>query len=460
MTDISVIVPIYNVEPYLEECLDSLTAQTYRNMEFLCIDDGSTDASLPILQKYAAKDSRFKVISKPNEGYGKTMNRGLTLAASPWVGIVESDDFVKADMFEKLYEAAADSDADIIKCNFFKYRTGDGKEKNYSREYPERFFGKEICPIDEPEIYDAHSSIWAGIYRKAFLEENHIGFSETPGASYQDIGFHFQALSSARKIKIIEDALIYYRTDNLGSSVYHPGKIFCISDEIHTIEAYIGKQSAERQAKLWPICMRKKFYDYRWNYLRLAPEFQYAFLKLMAEEFTADEKAGKFKKVQWREERHREELKEIITDYTAFFRRTRSLDYVDERVQVAGIVNQKVYLKGILQEIREAECAVIYGAGIRGKWLAERLLEKGVPIAKLLFAVSRKEPGQYGTDDKIMGIPVIEISEITVEREPVFVMIAVKGEAQIEMLGTLHRLGIENAALVDEEFMKLVRIQI
>lgn len=453
MTDISVIVPIYNVESYLEECLDSLIAQTYKNIEFICINDGSMDNSLTILHEYEKKDSRIKVIDKLNEGYGKTMNRGLEAASSPWIGIVESDDFVKDTMFEKLYEAAKNSDADLVKCNFYKYKTKNGKDIDYSKEYPERFFGKVFCPIDEPEIYNAHNSVWAGIYRKSFLDENHIRFSETPGASYQDISFNFKVLSSVRKMMLIEDALLYYRTDNLQSSVYNPNKIFCMSDEIHAIEEYIREQTEERQNKLWPICMRKKFYDYRWNYFRLAPEFQYAFLKLMSDEFTVDEKEGKFKNISWRSEENKEELHEIIEDIVSFFKRTRNMDFIDERIQIVGTANKRVYLKGILQEIKDSGSTVIYGAGIRGRWLAERLLEKGVPKSKLLFAVSHKD-----TEDEVMGIPVTEIDKLVSSSNNLFIIIAVKGEAQIDMLGNLHRLGVENVALLDDELRELMQI--
>ncbi len=452
MTDISVIVPVYNVELYLEECLDSLTAQTYQNMEFICINDGSTDGSLEILREYEKRDSRIKVVDKPNEGYGKTMNRGLAMAKSAWIGIVESDDFVKADMFEKLYEAA-DSEVNLVKCNFYKYKAKEGKNINYSKEYPEELFGREIDPLDYPEIYDAHNSVWAGLYRRSFLEENRIHFSETPGASYQDISFNFKVLSSVRKMKLIKDALLYYRTDNLQSSVYNPNKIFCMSDEMHAIEAYIREQSEERRKKLWPICMKKKFYDYRWNYLRLAPEFQYAFFRLMAEEFAADDREGKFEEVRWRTEKHKEELRGIIDDAEGYFQKTRNVQYVDGRVQMADTVNQKLFLKGILQEVRESGRTVIYGAGIWGKWMAERLLAKGIPKEKLLFAVSHRGEGR-----EAMGIPIVEAGSLKAMEERLFVIVAVKGEAQIEMLANLRKLGITNVALADDEFRKLMQL--
>ena len=451
MPDISVIVPVYNVEPYLEECMDSLISQTYQNMEFICINDGSTDHSPDILCQYAARDARIRVIHKANEGYGKTVNRGIELASSPWIGIVESDDFVKAEMFAKLYAAVEDCDVDLVKCNFYKYRVNEGKDISYSKEYLPKMFGKEFCPLEEAEIYDAHCSIWAGLYRKTFLDNCKIRFHETSGASYQDISFQFKVLSSVKKMKLIEDALIYYRTDNIHSSVYDPDKIFCISDEMHFIEKYIQDQSQERQEVLWPIFMRKKFYDYRWNYFRLAPEFQYAFLRMMSEEFQIDYKKGRFDKMRWTDEHNKEELYEIMENPVSFLKHTINKDYVDERVRVVGTVNNKIYLKGLMKEIEESTLTVIYGAGVWGKWVAEKLLGQGITKTKLTFAVSQEE-----ASGDCMGIPIKGINTFAKERK-LFVIIAVKGDSQIEMLGNLQRLGIRNVILIDNAFIKAIQ---
>lgn len=451
MPDISVIVPVYNVEPYLVECMDSLISQTYQNIEFICINDGSTDHSLDILHQYAVHDARIRVINKANEGYGKTVNRGLELASSPWIGIVESDDFVKSEMFEMLYAAVKDSDADLVKCNFYKYRENECKDISYSKEYPSRLFGKEFCPLEEPEIYDAHCSIWAGLYRKTFLDHYKIRFHETSGASFQDISFQFKVLSSVKKMKLIEDALIYYRTDNIHSSVYDPDKIFCISDEMHFIEEYVQDQPQERQEVLWPIFMRKKFYDYRWNYFRLAPEFQYAFLRMMSEEFRIDYEKGRFDRMRWTDEHNKKELYEMMENPVSFFKSTINKSYVDERIMVVGTMNNKIYLKGLMQEIEESALTVIYGAGVWGKWVAEKMLEQGITKEKLMFAVS-----QEGASGNCMGIPIKGIKTFAKERK-LFVIIAVKGESQIEMLGNLQRLGIRNVILTDDAFIKAIQ---
>ena len=125
MTKVSVLVPIYNVEKYLDECLASLAKQTLKDIEIICINDGSTDNSPKILQKYAKKYPNFIVINKQNSGYGDSMNKGLEKATGEYISIVESDDFIESDAFEKLYKLAHETKADIVKANYF-YHSKDG----------------------------------------------------------------------------------------------------------------------------------------------------------------------------------------------------------------------------------------------------------------------------------------------------------------------------------------------
>ena len=115
---VSVIVPTYNVEPYLRECMDSIIGQTLKELEIICVNDGSTDGSLAILKEYAEKDSRVVLIDKQNAGYGCAMNDGLDRATGEYIGIVEPDDFVDSHMYEDLYRIAKEKDLDVIKGRF------------------------------------------------------------------------------------------------------------------------------------------------------------------------------------------------------------------------------------------------------------------------------------------------------------------------------------------------------
>ena len=118
MAKVSVVVPIYNVENYLRECLDSLIHQTLKDIEIICVNDGSTDSSLEIIEEYAKRDNRIKVINKLNTGLGATMNIGINAATSEYIGILESDDFTDIKMFEDLYFVAKQHDADIVISDF------------------------------------------------------------------------------------------------------------------------------------------------------------------------------------------------------------------------------------------------------------------------------------------------------------------------------------------------------
>ena len=121
MSKVSVILPIYNVEMYLRECLDSVTRQTLKELEIICVNDGSTDQSLDIIKEYAEKDNRIVVITGPNGGYGKAMNQGLDRATGEYIGIVEPDDYVSLTMFEDLYKIASENNLDWIKADFYRF---------------------------------------------------------------------------------------------------------------------------------------------------------------------------------------------------------------------------------------------------------------------------------------------------------------------------------------------------
>lgn len=289
---ISVLVPIYNVEKYLRECLDSLKNQTMRELEFICINDGSTDSSREIIEEYLQSDSRFKVIDKPNSGYGASMNMGLAQCTGKYVGILESDDFMNADGFEKMYLAAEKHDAEVVKSDFYLY---------WSVPTPvdKRFYLIDGClsgvinPQVEREIFYRKPSIWSAIYKRSFLEKNDICFLETPGASYQDAGFNFKVWASCSRAVLMDDAFLHYRQDNEASSVNSPGKVFCVCDEYAEMHAYLDRYWQDR-GYLRGILARMRFDTYEWNYDRLSDELKEVFFPRMRDDLLFDEKMGYF----------------------------------------------------------------------------------------------------------------------------------------------------------------------
>lgn len=125
---ISVIVPIYNMESLLPRCLDSLAAQTLRDLEIICVDDGSTDGSGDIVRKYASGDSRFRLITQENSGRAEARNAGIRAAAAPYLGFADPDDYVEPDMYERLYRLAEETGADMVQCSYSPFLPAESGE--------------------------------------------------------------------------------------------------------------------------------------------------------------------------------------------------------------------------------------------------------------------------------------------------------------------------------------------
>ena len=284
MPKLSVLVPIYNVEKYLDECLASLANQTLKDIEIICINDGSTDSSAKIIQRYAKKYPNFTVINKQNSGYGDSMNQGLKKATGEYIGIVESDDFIEPNAFEELYELAKKKSADIVKANYF-YHSETGDEihevvKNQKLNTP--------LPItDNPSILLEEPGIWSAIYRRDFLSTNKIRFRTTPGASYQDTGFHFKSFCAAKRIVYTKKAYLHYRTDNANSSVKSLKKVNYVVEEYADIEKYIKNLSLPTE--VISNLQVAKFGAYHWNLQRLPKPLAVEFASTINQEFKVAE---------------------------------------------------------------------------------------------------------------------------------------------------------------------------
>ena len=295
MPKVSVIIPTYNSEEYLRECLDSVVNQTLKDIEIICINDGSTDSSPAILEEYAAKDSRVKVISKTNAGYGHTMNVGLDVARGEYIGIVESDDYVKPDMYEVLYKLAIEKDADIIKADFYRFSVR--KNGRLSLEYNDlshgekEYYNRVLEPAKNIEIFRFIMNTWSGIYKRAFIEKYHIRHNETPGASFQDNGFFFQTFCQAEKVYFVDKPFYMNRRDNPNSSVKSREKVFCICDEYRYIREFLDK-NPELKSRYITVYFVKKYHNYMFTYSRIADEFKEMFLNRFSDEFRKAREAG------------------------------------------------------------------------------------------------------------------------------------------------------------------------
>ena len=160
---VSLLVPIYNVERYLRECLDSACSQTLEDIEIICLNDGSTDSSPDIIREYMARDPRVRMVDKPNSGYGASMNRGLAEARGRYIGILESDDFFEPDALEMLVNAAEKHKAQVAKANFWLYWSVPEEKNELFEVVPKKAAGRAVNPSEEPDIFFAKPSIWSAV---------------------------------------------------------------------------------------------------------------------------------------------------------------------------------------------------------------------------------------------------------------------------------------------------------
>lgn len=359
---VSVVVPVCNVETYLRECLDSALAQTLRDIEIICVDDGSTDGSPAILDEYAEKDSRVKVIHKPNSGYGHTMNVGLDAATGEYFAILESDDIIKPNMYEVLYGFAKKYDLDVIKSDHEIF-VGEPDNRTFTYmslcEKPSYYY-RVLHPAKNLDIFNAKMQTWSGLYKISFLRENRIRHNETPGASYQDNGFWFQTIAWANRVYFVDRAFYMLRRDNPNSSVKNRGKVFCIFDEYAFIEKRL-REDKLREAAFISIFHKKKCDNCRFHYTRIADEFKMEFLRRMSDEFKKARADGELDKSLFYGHGY-EDLCQIMDEpelFNARFSTTEQLP--DSPEQALAIMENK--LKCAQQELRDLHNSVSFRIG-------------------------------------------------------------------------------------------------
>lgn len=194
---VSVIVPVYNVEEYLSICLDSLVNQTLNEIEIITVNDGSTDQSQIILEEYKKEyPQKIQLLNKKNGGQGSARNAGLEIATGEYIGFVDSDDYVDFEMFEKMYNAAAQNDADLVTCNY--YYIDDRGERKIELYKPKR---------ETDLFFNPWAAPWNKLYRREVLINNNVRYPEL--RAYEDTAFYANMIPFVGKIVNLDDPLIY-----------------------------------------------------------------------------------------------------------------------------------------------------------------------------------------------------------------------------------------------------------
>lgn len=261
MPKISVIMPSLNVAQYIGACLESVVSQTYRDLEILMIDAGSTDGTIDVIQGYAEKDSRIKLIHSDKKSYGYQVNLGLDAMSGDYVGFADTDDVLVPDAYEVLYRTLDKNRLDYVK-GYAKafWEAGDGRrvESNIADFFvADGTQNQLIQPCSMPELIVKDHFLWLGLYGAELVR--HIRLNETTGAAFQDQGFCLQVFQAAHRAMYIDKAVYLYRQDNSNSSTYsHRGLNYVRNEYSLNLRFLKGKDVrwySDFYAGFWDRCM-------------------------------------------------------------------------------------------------------------------------------------------------------------------------------------------------------------
>lgn len=215
MPKISVIVPIYNVEKYLENCINSIIVQTLEDIEIILINDGSTDKSYEIINKYKAIDSRIIVINKKNSGVSAARNSGLKVSRGEYIAFIDSDDWIEQNMLEKLHKLGEKYNSEVVACNFKSFNDIYNTFNKYPIDEGE-YVGKSV--IKEKILSKVISGklktpVWDKIYKKEFLQNNNIKFDEKI-TRFEDWYFIIEVYEKVHNLYYLDKNMYNYRIAN------------------------------------------------------------------------------------------------------------------------------------------------------------------------------------------------------------------------------------------------------
>lgn len=216
--NVSVIIPIYNAEKYLTQCIESVLNQTLQNIEIILINDGSKDGSEDICKEFLKKDSRIKYYYKTNEGLAAARQDGINMASGEYIGFVDSDDWVELDMYEKMYLSAMKNDADVVLCNCFEYSEKKNRTELRPGAYNESQILEEILPktlIRIDEEGRRRNIRWSNclrIYKKKTIDENKIQFQKELRRC-QDLAFTYDVMLCSKNFYYLDEFLYHNRQD-------------------------------------------------------------------------------------------------------------------------------------------------------------------------------------------------------------------------------------------------------
>ncbi len=212
--------PSLNVSSYVRDCVESVMNQSLREIEIICVDAGSTDGTLEILEELQKKDDRIRIIHSDKKSYGYQMNLGIADAEGEYIGIVETDDYIDERMYEEMYEFAISFDADVVKAPYMEFSSDHIQQICYYADEFSKKLPHDSCfsAKEYGEVLAYHASVWSGIYKRKYLTDKQIRFVEAEKAGYVDVGFRIDTCVSTERIAWFDKAYYHYRRSSKDSS--------------------------------------------------------------------------------------------------------------------------------------------------------------------------------------------------------------------------------------------------
>jgi glycosyltransferase involved in cell wall biosynthesis len=248
VADVSIIVTAYNIEGYIQECLDSVAEQTLLDIEVLVVDDGSTDSTPAKIADYCRRDTRFvPVLLAENSpgGVATAANAGLDRATAPWVGFVDGDDLIEPRMFERLVNAARAADADLAMCDYQELVDGSDERRDPADAHRWAELTASSYRLDvqaRKQLLRFISVPWRKLYRRSLLEDNAIRFPVSAGF-YEDNPFHWFTVLSAHTVALVPEVLYYHRVGRSGQTMAAADqRLFQIFDHHDTIHRWLQQR--------------------------------------------------------------------------------------------------------------------------------------------------------------------------------------------------------------------------
>lgn len=293
---LSLIMPSFNVAPYIRECIESALTQTIPEIEIICVDAASQDGTLEILREYAKRSyngewpgKKIELLVSEMKSYGHQVNLGLKKATGKYVAILETDDFVAPDMYEKLVRLSEEMQLDYVRGEYDFFTTEEDGSRKFRHVHHYAPVNELLTDVRSERIMTYDQNLWKGIYRREFLLKNNIHLNESAGAAFQDIGFNMQVFSYAKRAYYIEESFYRYRRDRAGSSIH---SLDCFRYYVQELE-FLHKLDPEFNELYWPgiyerfACALCGEYHKAINQFKIEPDSEYIapYLPVLIQDF-------------------------------------------------------------------------------------------------------------------------------------------------------------------------------